>query len=364
MPCDLGKPARSVDRLCVDGERPTPAVVDMTACVSMSPRQSDNLTFLSEACELWEPDQSDIGYLARVFTQTSLPYKDPGDIPAWQRRNGALTLSVQPGPPTLLPDGTMLPRGYPYGTMPRLLLAWLSTEAVRTKRRELVFGESLADFLRQLGLASTGGQNGSIGRLRKHAERLFLATIFITYDAGWGHSRSQAAPGVPAVTRQAGARAAVASEYELWWSNRDPHQPALLPSYVKLTEEFFREVTESPVPISIPALRALKGSALRLDIYMWLTYRMSYLRRRSEVPWASLRFQFGSQMANTRSGRFAFQRDFEKHLSRVLAVYPEANVEVSPQGVVLLPSRTHVKPRHHTVLPDRGIDPGQLKAQY
>jgi hypothetical protein len=306
------------------------------------------LLFVSEAAELWDPSSADLGYLARVFAQTSLPYKDPGDIPAWQRHNGRLTLSVQPGPPERLRDGTFRPRGYPYGTMPRLLLTWLSTEAVRTKRRELVLGESLADFLRQLGLASTGGKNGTIGRLRMHAERLFLATLFVTYD------------GDP--DRQAGARMGVANSYDLWWSNQNPNHPEMLPSHVRLSDEFFQEVTERPVPLSIPALQLLKGSPLRLDIYAWLTYRMSYLRRRSEVPWSALRFQFGSQIADTRQAKFRFQVEFQRHLAKVLAVYPQANVDFSPHGLVLLPSRTHVLPRSHRVLPDRGIDPGQLRA--
>jgi hypothetical protein len=25
----------------------------------------------------------DVGYLARIFTQTALPYRDPGPLPAW-----------------------------------------------------------------------------------------------------------------------------------------------------------------------------------------------------------------------------------------------------------------------------------------
>ena len=42
-------------------------------------------------------------------------------------------------------------------TSPRLLLAWLSTEAVRTQSRELVLGKSLSDFMRTLGIYNSGG---------------------------------------------------------------------------------------------------------------------------------------------------------------------------------------------------------------
>jgi len=34
------------------------------------------------------------------------------------------------------------------------------------------------------------------------------------------------------------------------------------------------------------------------------------------------------------------------HLYRVLAVYPDANVTVEPEGLILLPSSTHIGPRH------------------
>ena len=35
----------------------------------------------------------------------------------------------------------------PFGNYPRLLLAWTSTEAVRTQSRELLLGRSLAEFI-------------------------------------------------------------------------------------------------------------------------------------------------------------------------------------------------------------------------
>ena len=45
----------------------------------------------------------------------------------------------------------------PYGNLPRLLMAWLSTEAVRTQSREISLGDSLAEFMRALGIYNSGG---------------------------------------------------------------------------------------------------------------------------------------------------------------------------------------------------------------
>ena len=45
----------------------------------------------------------------------------------------------------------------PYGTLPRLLLAWVCTEAVRTQSPELILGDSLSEFMRKVGIYSTSG---------------------------------------------------------------------------------------------------------------------------------------------------------------------------------------------------------------
>lgn len=301
----------------------------------------DQLDLLRNAAELWTQDEPDVGYLASLFTRTSLPYRDPGDVPAWGRRNGNMSLVVQPGM-TIGPDGTPKSIGYPYGTVPRLLLTWLSTEAVRTGSPTLALGSSLAEFMRALELRPTGGRNGTIGRLRKQMERLFSASLSVRWEGD--------------TNREAGARLNVASAYDLWWADSDPSQPSLLPSTVRLSDEFFKEVTEHPVPLDLGALRALRGSPLRLDIYAWLTYRMYSLGRRTEISWDALRQQFGSGHADNTQGRRQFRRDFTGHLQEVLLVYRGANVETAPGGLVLLPSHTHVP-----ATPRRGLPPATEK---
>ena len=296
--------------------------------------QHDDVAFVNAAAALWGDESPDIGYQARVFAQTSLPYRDPGSLPVWGRRNGSLSLVVQPGH-DVDQDGLPVSAGFPFGVIPRLLLTWISTEAVRTKDPVLPLGDSLSDFMRQLGLVPTGGKVGTITRLREQMRRLFKATIAVRYSE---HDPQTG------IVRDAGRQSMIAAEYDLWWSSRAPlnSQPTLLPSYLRLTSEFFEEVTTRPVPVSLDALRLLRGSPLRLDIYSWLTYRMSYLRRPTKVAWDGLSLQFGSSHANTRQGRHNFRSDFERHLRYVLAVYPDAKVDVDSSGLLLRPSKTHV----------------------
>ncbi|MGB5163119.1 MAG: replication protein RepA [Thermoanaerobaculia bacterium] len=61
------------------------------------------------------------------------------------RTNGALKVSLSAHPLLELP----------YGRYPRLLMAWLTTEAVRTREPVLQLGPSLSSFMSQLGIQIT-----------------------------------------------------------------------------------------------------------------------------------------------------------------------------------------------------------------
>lgn len=294
-----------------------------------------DVDFVKAAMQLSEDYAHELGYVPRLFAQTSLPYVDPGNIPAWQRVNGNLTLSIQPGPPERALDGSFKPRGLPYGAIPRLLITWLSTEVVRTRQRELVLGNSIADFMRRIELgAPTGGRNGNLTRFRDQINRLFRSSITVSYD------------GEPDQDWFESSR--IADTARLWWStasNSNPEQQELLKSYVVISHRFFDEVTRHPVPVNMDALSMLRSSARKLDIYTWLTYRMCYLRYETTVPWEALRWQFGSDVGSTPAQLRSFRQKFERALADVLIIYRDAasNVESTSAGLKLRPTRPHVK---------------------
>lgn len=91
----------------------------------------------------------------------------------FSRTNGAYTLSM------LAPSRI----GLPYGSIPRLLIGYLTTEAVQQKQREIVLGTSLSRFMSELGLAATGGRWGSIPRLRDQVTRLMACSISCTWES-------------------------------------------------------------------------------------------------------------------------------------------------------------------------------------
>ena len=201
--------------------------------------QVDQLVGASEA----DPD---LGFMARMMALCSLPRTNPGTTLQYKRVNGPYKLVMIAGADCKLP----------FGNLPRLLLAWVSTEAVRTQRRELVLGKSLSEFMRTLGVYSSGGRVQI--RLRNQMRRLFSATVQLVYEDEHGEAR---------------VSSSVADRTELWWNERKPDKPVLWDSKIRLGEDFFNEIIQHPVPIDMNTLTALKRCSLGLDLYLWLVYR-------------------------------------------------------------------------------------------
>jgi hypothetical protein len=112
-----------------------------------------------------------------------------------------------------------------------------------------------------------------------------------------------------------------------------------------LSEKFYQEITAAPIPLDMRALKALKRSPLALDVYMWLTFRLSYLKSPAVISWEGLRQQFGAEYTRTRD----FKDAFKEALHKVLLVYPAAKASEVPDGLLLSPSPTHVPKRRKTL---------------
>lgn len=270
-----------------------------------------------------------IGYTARIWAQLSLPYRNPGERSDWERRNGSLTLTITPA--VLRDADGNRTRGYPYGVVPRYLLGWLTSEAVRTRSPEIPVGDSLRHFMSKLGMTSTGGRNGSITRVSEQMRRLFGATMHVEDVRNQGDRWTLA-----------GANFSVADSYRLWFNAGDtPGENPLWGSTVTLSDKFFQDIVNSPVPVDTRALSALGGSAMRIDLYTWLCHRMSYLRKPQVVTWSQLAQQFGSDYSKLKH----FVEALMRQLPAVLAVYPTARVSVVDGGIMLQPSPTPVPMR-------------------
>ena len=276
--------------------------------------QVNQLVSASEA----EPD---LGFMARLLTLCSLPRTNPGNRLQYKRVNGPYTLIM-----TATGDHKL-----PYGTLPRLLMAWVSTEAVRTQSPVISLGDSLSEFMRTLGIYSSDGK--AYTRLHDQMDRLFNASVRLSYD----DERQQ-------VTRYVASLIVVRGEY--WWDPKRPDNRSLWDSKIQLGAEFFNEVINHPVPLNMNALAALKRSALGLDFYLWLVYRTFALRAPLRLSWPMLYSQFGAD-PNKASDRVTvdnFRKDSLRELKKIKLAWPELNYATAKGVLILYPSKPAITP--------------------
>ncbi len=274
--------------------------------------QVDRLVSASEA----DPDR---GFLGRMMALCSLPRTNPGNQLQYERRNGPFTLGMIAG----------LNNKLPFGTNPRLILAWLCTEVVRTGSREIVLGRSLSEFMRKLGISSTDGRGQA--RLRNQMDRLFNCSVSMIYKDEHGKQF---------------VNSHIANRGEFWWNERKPDQAALWESKVRLSESFFNEIVSHPVPLDLTTLKALKRSPLGLDLYLWLTYRIFTLTAPQRLTWKQLYRQFGvdPDKASDNVSVQDFRRMALRELKKIKLAWPDLNYTTARGVLILLPSIPHISP--------------------
>ncbi|WP_157354598.1 replication protein RepA [Thauera sp. 28] len=265
-----------------------------------------------------------LGYMARTLAQATLPHTDP-KLPAgtlYSRDTGRLTMSVAP---------TSRRHGIPYGSIPRVILAWICTEAVKTGERTLSLGHSQSEFLERLAIHNNGRD---IARFREQALRLFKSVISVEYSDERDGDLS--------------ARLLISEASHVFWHPKASEQRGLWESSLELSEGFYREIMAAPVPIDMRVFHALTKSPLAMDIYTWLTYRMFILRRSGRssafVPWLGLKAQFGAGYPATDQGLRDFKKRFRLRLKEVLLFYPAAqgHIQETPVGLALTPCELHI----------------------
>lgn len=276
-----------------------------------------------------------IGYMARAMVMATMPYKDPkADV--FTRQNGDFRLRIVAG----------YEGGVPFGIYPRLLMSWLTTEIVRTKEPVLELGDSLSSFLREvLELkSSSGGARGTGTRVTEQMRRLFGSLVTASYSE------------TKTSKRFALRNVLIADSYEeqgdledALWSPQDLEEAGAWRSTVRLNATFFKECLDSPVPVDLRAYKALRASPMAMDLYTWLTYRVSYTKKRTGlIRWELLMMQFGSGFGGGTVDNQAirnFRKAFLGAMQLVLGVYPALKVELHDDGISLLPSPSHVAPK-------------------
>lgn len=262
------------------------------------------------------PSGEDMAFTHAVLCQVGLP-RAKVEGREFMRQSGQAWVNVQAG---WLDEGKgPVQQPIPYGVMPRLALAWVSTFAVRHGTREIPIGDSAADFLRLMLGADTASQGARYTTLRKQMHALAACRLQLGF-------RGRTFNGQPV------------EQFDAWVSNRDSQQKPLWPGVMTLSEHYFNELRDSAVPLDNRALHALKGSALALDVYAWLAHRLHRIEGKGVVlHWKSLREQFAQEYKGKDPDK-DFKKEFLPVLRKVQVVYPNANVKQVTGGLLLLGS--------------------------
>ena len=258
----------------------------------------------------------DLGFMARMMALCSLPRTNPGNRHQYKRVNGPYKLIM-----SVTGDHKL-----PFGNLPRLILAWLCTEAVRTQSREIVLGRSLSKFMRTLGINSTsGGNRGEQTRLRNQMNRLFGCSVSLIYKG----------------ERGAASRSSfVADRTEFWWNERKPDESSLWESKIRLGEDLFNEIIRHPVPIT------WRLNAAPCDLISTCGSPIAPSTRPLQITWRQLYRQFGLEPDKACDKRTVqnFRRNILRELKKIKLAWPELNYTTAPGVLVLLPSTPAIPP--------------------
>ena len=263
---------------------------------------------------------ADLGFMARMMALCSLPRTNPGNRLQYKRVNGPFKLIMIAGGDNKLP----------YGNLPRLILAWISTEVVRTRSRVIVLGPSLAKFMKTLGVYSSGGGRDQI-KLRNQMRRLFGCTVQLSYKEG---------------NEEQFVNSPIAARGKYWWN---PDNNSALPGWnstIVIGEDLFNEIIRHPVPLDLTTLTALKRSPLGLDLYLWLVYRTFALRAPLRLSWPTLYQQFGVDPSRANDNRTVqdFRKDCLRELKKIKLAWPDLNYSTAPGVLILHPSVPEIAP--------------------
>jgi hypothetical protein len=263
------------------------------------------------AAAILAEEESRLGITHAGFAMTSLPHKRIEE-PVWRREGHRTTLLVESGRNR---KGNFI--GVPYGSIARLILLYLQTEAVRTNSPEVELGRSMKSWMSRMSL-TTGGRTYQL--VAEQSRRISGCRLtFFTERSNGAEVRHNGAFVQDAISLTGVV---------------DDSQPTLWQDRVRLDDRFWRSLREHPVPVREEAIKAIGTRSLAIDVYIWLAYRLHSLSQSTPVSWTAIHGQFGAGFRLPRQ----IKPTFTDALALALAVYPEARVDADKDGIILHPS--------------------------
>ena len=271
-----------------------------------------------------------ISYQHTVLCQTSLPYRNPGaGVLSWERKQGNVRLLVDAGKALNPKTDEYVQLGLPFGPKPRLILAHLNAQAIKTGSPVLEMDDSLTAFVKRIqGRRPTGPE---FRDFKSHLGCLAASTIRMAVSKDG---------------RAVQVDSKIVTAFDLWFPKNDK-QRVLWPSNIHLSLDYFNSLSLHAVPLDERALSALSHSSMALDIYAWLAQRLHRIPegRPQFITWAAIKDQFGHGYGRMDN----FKRGFRAAMKQVLIQYQVANVREDGKGLTLRNSAPPVSKKLYLV---------------
>jgi len=254
------------------------------------------------------------------FANFSLPHSDRHHTPEGSTSQPKRELVLINGDKKL----TLYSRiGLPSGVIARKFLFWITTEALKQKHLPVEIAchvpvKSLRAIMKDMEIPVSGGKTGTVSSLRTQMGRVVRMSYY---------EDSITSPKLEALGNYN-----IAKKVFFNWEDHPDDEVELNPgSQIILDQDFFLEIADNgAVPLDKRILARLTRSPLATDLYVWLTYRLSYQSSYTRVTFNQLYKQFATGYPDTERGHRNFKTKVHAAFSKVIKAWEEVT-QVAPK---------------------------------
>ena len=247
----------------------------------------------------------------------ALPRSTCDQVREFERVCGDAWLHVRAG--AVAVDGRRIAAAIPSGSYARLILRMIDSHLLRNPGNNVPTGSSAWKWLDALGCAQSKSA-------RDRASRAMMATAAAEITFGFGSTTKYCR---------------VIREVADWRTREDG---LCWPTELRVSADYAADLRDGRAyPLDTRAMLGLcSKSALAMDLYTWLAYRLPRAKPGGEtISWVAVQVQFGGPDSASDSVG-SWRRYVRKQLQAVRSVYPDALVDLVPGGLKLRRSRPPV----------------------
>lgn len=265
------------------------------------------------------PRLQQLVYSSRPFVLCGLPVKRPAKgMLLHERRNGKFNLQITGHPQFGLPFG-----------QDRLIPIWVATLALRQKDRYISF-KSAAEILETFGLPKDGPH---YRRLVDGFKRIFGATIFFGTNEKHGP-----------VSMYEGARFHFFDKMKVWYTKQLDQQQLPTEDFqnqILLSENFWNELKQHPIPINLEAVKILANAPAELDFYTWLVWRSWTAKKETHIPLSGDSGLLRQLGISEKTVAREFRRQIKRWLTHIKAldIWPECPAVLEGDTLIIQHSK-------------------------